>query len=273
MDLKRYLNGLLLLALLLCGCADDTVTILHTGDTHSRIEADKDGRAGLAGRAVLVESVRDSVGTDRLLLLDCGDFSQGSLYYNVYKGAFEVDAMNLLGYDAVAIGNHEFDYGLENLALLLRRARFPFLCANLDFAGTPCEGLVRPYTVIEKCGRRVGVFGLSPNPDGLVLKEHYGDVVYRSPVEAARGCVRELRKGGCSLIVCLSHLGYDIPGRCNDGVLAAEVEGIDVILGGHSHDFFEVPVVKKNCAGGSVVINHSGKYGRAVGLLSVELAR
>lgn len=271
---KKSFDSLLLLVVLLllpgCDGADNSVlTVLHTSDTHSRIEPEKSGQGGLAGRAALIESVRDSVGADNLLLLDCGDFSQGSLYYNVYKGAYEVDAMNLLGYDAAAIGNHEFDYGLENLALLLKRARFPFLCANLEFAGTPCEGLVQPYAVVEKCGKRIGLFGLSPNPEGLVLKEHCNGVVYSSPVEAAQRCADELRKKGCSLVICLSHLGFDAPWGCGDEQLAAATEGIDIILGGHSHDYFDVPVVRKNSLGKDVLINHSGKYGCAVGLLSV----
>ena len=263
----------LLAVFLLCGCDSGgsvgAITIIHSSDTHSCIEPNRAGRAGFAGRDVFVSAVRDSVGADNLLLLDCGDFSQGSLYYDVYKGAFEVDAMNILRYDASAIGNHEFDFGMENLASLLRRAAFPMLCANLDFTGTPCDGLVRPYAIVEKGGRKVGLFGLSPNLDGLVLKEHYAGVVCRSPIEAARECVGRLRDEGCELVVCLSHLGFDIPGRCNDMQLAAETDGIDMILGGHSHDLFPEPQVMKNRVGKDVVISHAGKYGSSVGLYSV----
>ena len=264
----------LLAAFLLCGCGTGdgggVITVIHSSDTHSCIEPNRARRAGLAGRDAFVCAVRDSVGEDSLLLLDCGDFSQGSLYYDIYKGAFEIDAMNLLRYDASAIGNHEFDFGLNNLASLLKRAAFPMLCANIDFTGTPCEGLVKPYVIVEKAGKKVGLFGLSPNLDGLVLKEHYEGVVCLSPIEAAQECVRKLRDEGCELVVCLSHLGFDIPGRCNDELLAAMTDGIDIILGGHSHDLFSEPQVRKNRLGKDVVINHTGKFGSSVGLLSVD---
>lgn len=271
--MKRFFLYLMA-ALLLCACnkkENCVITILQTSDTHSRIEAERGGQAGLTGREKFINAVRDSVGCDNFLLLDCGDFSQGSLYYNVYKGAFEIDAMNILRYDAGTIGNHEFDFGLENLASLLKIAKFPIVCANLDFTGTPCEGLVKPYVIVERSGKKIGIFGLSPNPDGLVLKDNYEGVTYRSPIETAREYSSKLHSEGCELVICLSHLGFNIPSRCSDEQLAAETSGIDIILGGHSHDLFEEPVIRKNNIGKDVVINHSGKYGRTVGLLSASI--
>ena len=123
--------------------------ILHTNDTHSCIEPEKNGNAGVVNRALLIEELRDSLGKDNLLLFDCGDFSQGSLYYNTFKGAVEIELMNAMGYDACAIGNHEFDFGLENMARLFSMATFPVVCANYDFTGTVCEGLVKKYAVIQ----------------------------------------------------------------------------------------------------------------------------
>ena len=258
---------ILALVLFICSsvAAQNKVTILHTNDTHSCIEPEKDGGAGVLNRALLIESIADSVGRENLLLLDCGDFSQGSLYYNCFKGSTEVEIMNAMGYDAGTIGNHELDYGLENFARLVRMAEFEVLCANYDFTGTACEGLVKPYTVIEKGGKKIGIFGLSPDPKGLVSQENYAGVEFISPVEAANKCVAALKEAGCDAIVCISHLGWKIKNEYNDERLAAETAGIDLILGGHSHDYFEQPLIYKNRDGKDVIMQQMGKNGRHIG--------
>lgn len=242
---------------------------MHTNDTHSCIEPEKNGNAGVVNRALLLEQLRDSLGKENVLLFDCGDFSQGSLYYNTFKGDIEVELMNAMGYDACAIGNHEFDFGLGNMARLFAMARFPVLCANYDFTGTVCEGLVKPYVVIERGGKRIGVFGLSPDPAGLVAKEYYEGVEFISPVEAADNAVAALEKEKCDAIVCLSHLGWRIGNEYNDERLASETSGIDVILGGHSHDHFEQPLVYKNREGKDVIIQQMGKNGRYLGTVTL----
>ena len=250
--------------------AQERLTILHTNDTHSCIEPEKNGGAGVLNRAALLEELRDSIGAENVLLFDCGDFSQGSLYYNAFKGAIEIELMNAMGYDACAIGNHEFDFGMENMARIFRLAEFPVLCANYDFSGTLCDGLVKPYTVIERAGVRVGVFGLSPNPEGLVLKENYEGVRFISPILAAENAVAALKKENCDVIVCLSHLGWKIGNEFNDEKLVAETSGIDVILGGHSHDYFETPLIYKNKEGKDVVMQQMGKNGRFIGIVNMS---
>ena len=157
------------IAVSMMACRQERLTILHTNDTHSCIEPERDGGAGVLNRALLLEHLRDSIGADNVLLFDCGDFSQGSLYYNAFKGAAEIELMNAMGYDACAIGNHEFDFGMDNMARIFSMAEFPVVCANYDFAGTVCEGIVKPWAIIERAGMRIGVFGLSPDPEGLVL--------------------------------------------------------------------------------------------------------
>ena len=139
------------------------------------------------------------------------------------------------------------------------------LCANYDFTGTACEGLVKPYTVIEKGGKKIGVFGLSPDPKGLVSQENYAGVEFISPVEAANKCVAALKEAGCDAIVCISHLGWKIKNEYNDERLAAETAGIDLILGGHSHDYFEQPLIYKNRDGKDVIMQQMGKNGRHIG--------
>lgn len=258
-----------------CTCNEkaERITILHTNDTHSHIEPEKDGNGGLKNRASTINSEREKAGAESTLLLDCGDFSQGSLYYNVFKGEFEIRAMNHLRYDASAIGNHEFDFGLENLARLARIAEFPLLCANLDFSATPCESLIKPYTIIERKGVKIGLFGLSPRLEGLVLKDHYKGVEYHSPIDAAQKCTNELRAKECDIIICLSHLGWNIPGTVSDIQLATETSGIDIILGGHSHDLFEEPITYTNKEGKKVIVQQAGKYGRSIGKIDITLGK
>ena len=263
---------LTILALCLCYgvAAQSRITILHTNDTHSCIEPEKNGNAGVLNRALLVEHIADSVGKENMLLFDCGDFSQGSLYYNCFKGSTEIEIMNAMGYNACTIGNHEFDFGLENLARLLQMAEFDVVCANYDFTGTVCEGLVKPYTIIERGGKRIGVFGLSPDPEGLVAQENYAGVTFISPVAAAQKCVAELKAKGCDAIVCLSHLGWKIKNEYNDERLVAETSGIDIILGGHSHDYFEQSASYVNSEGEIVIMQQMGKNGRYLGHITLK---
>lgn len=172
---KKLLSFGLVLALMCPVAAQQSVglNILQTSDTHSRIEpisphaADQSaGKGGVLRRVAFVEHYRAE--HPGVLLFDCGDISQGTPYYNMFKGELEVKMMNLMKYDAMTIGNHEFDFGLENMARLFRLASFPVVCANYDVSGTVLEGLVKPYVVLQREGLRIGVFGLSPRLEGLV---------------------------------------------------------------------------------------------------------
>lgn len=246
--------------------AQEKITILHTNDTHSCIEPEKNGGAGVLNRALLIEAIRDSVGADRVLLFDCGDFSQGSLYYNTFKGSVEIEIMNAMGYNAGAVGNHEFDLGMGNLARLAKMADYPILCANYDFTGTPCEGIIMPSTIIERKGFKIGVFALSPNPEGLISKDYYAGIKYLSPIDTANKYAQELRKQGCDVVICLSHLGYQMPNEaCDDERLAAATKGIDLILGGHSHTYFKEPAKLINAEGKEVIMQQMNKNGRYLG--------
>ena len=255
------------------------LVILHTNDTHSAImplsrnlgDTLLAGRGGYLRRMELVRREREA--EPGLLLFDSGDFSQGSPYYTLFKGDVEVGLMNMMRYDAATLGNHEFDFGLDNLARLLRKARFPVVCANYDFSGTPLEGLVKPYVVIEREGLRVGVFGLSPRLDGLVAKENYGGVVYNDPVEAARKAVKALRSGErCDVVVCLSHLGWaQAQPDIDDSTMIAGTRGIDLVLGGHSHSYFEKLEHVRDADGRSVPVDQNGKHGMFVGKMEMSL--
>lgn len=251
--------------------------IVHTNDTHSCVvpvspnysdtaQADK---GGFIRRAALV---RDWRAADKdMLLFDSGDFSQGSAYYNIYKGEVEVSLMNEMRYDAATIGNHEFDFGLDNMARIYRMAQFPIVCANYDVKGTVLEGLVKPYVVLERKGVRIGVFGLGTQLEGMVAADNYKGVTYEDPVTAANRVTDLLKnKEHCDLIVCLSHLGWNIEGT-DDTELVPGSHHIDLVLGGHSHTYFEHPVVLKDADGRNVYCNQMGKNGRYVGTLVLEM--
>jgi 5'-nucleotidase len=280
---KKLLSFGLVLALMCPVAAQQSVglNILQTSDTHSRIEpisphaADQSaGKGGVLRRVAFVEHYRAE--HPGVLLFDCGDISQGTPYYNMFKGELEVKMMNLMKYDAMTIGNHEFDFGLENMARLFRLASFPVVCANYDVSGTVLEGLVKPYVVLQREGLRIGVFGLSPRLEGLVQASNCQGVVYRDPIAAARETVEVLRgREHCDVVICLSHLGMlgvasEVPG---DEALATGTSGIDVILGGHSHTFMEHPAVLLNAEGREVPVMHTGKNGVYVGELKLILQK
>lgn len=256
--------------------AEGKLFVVHSSDTHSCVEPvslnDKDknmaGKGGFVRRATLIEELRREH-PDDMLLLDCGDFSQGSVYYNLYHGDVEVKLLNLMRYDACALGNHEFDFGMDNLARLIGMAQFPFVCCNYDFTGTPCEGLVKPYIIINRAGVRVGIFGVSPQPQGLISRDNYSGMRFTDPVKAAQPVIDRLRgEEHCDLVICLSHLGWgDDPGMDPDFI--AQTTGLDILLGGHSHTYFTEPHYLKDKQGHQVLVDHQGKNGRFLGTIEV----
>lgn len=266
----------LLTAVPLHTAAKKTV-VLHTNDTHSCImplsrnlaDTAVAGRGGFLRRAAMIQAERAK--TPGLLLLDSGDFSQGSPFYTIFKGEVEVELMNRMGYDAVMIGNHEFDFGVENMARIFKRAKFPVICSNYDFTGTPLEGLVKPYTVVEREGVRIGIFGIGPELDGLVMEKTRGGVKYNDPVKTANNVVKTLkRKEKCDVIICLSHLGWDIEGL-DDAAFTAQTHGIDLILGGHSHSYFNNLEYTKDLDGHPVPNDQNGKSGIYVGKITINM--
>lgn len=253
--------------------------ILHTNDTHSCVMPLKTtladtlqaGRGGFLRRLAMLDQERQK--NPDLLLFDSGDFSQGSSYYSMFKGDVEVGLMNMMRYDAATIGNHEFDFGMENMARLFRMADFPIVCANYDFTGTCVEGLVKPYVVIRRNGVKIGVFGLSPKMKGLVSDKNCVGVKYLDPVKAAQKTADLLKnKEKCDLVVCISHLGWNIGGD-DDVLVMKNTRNIDIVLGGHSHSYFKQEKWVKNLDGVSVPNDQNGKSGIFVGRLEVEMKK
>ena len=205
-------------------------------------------------------------------MLDAGDLFQGTPYFNLYKGEPEIKAMSLMGYDAVTMGNHDFDAGIEGFAKQLPLANFPVLIANYDFTNTVLEHKTQPYKIFNKGGLKIGVFGLGIELKGLVGEAQYQNTHYLEPIQIANATAALLkRKEACDMVICLSHLGYEYEGRkVSDMILAKQSEHIDLIIGGHTHTFLDQPTVLTNKQGKEVVINQVGWAGLRLGRLDYE---
>lgn len=272
-DMKRLYYILALVAIFAVATVqaqDKTLYVIHSSDTHSRIDPLDDNPAirnhGMGGAARRVAFVRQFKSEHPgALALDCGDISQGTPYYNMYRGELEIKLMNLAGYDAMTIGNHEFDFGLDNMARIFSMADFPVVCSNYDFTGTVLEGIVKPYITLKRDGVKIGVFGLSPKLEGLVQQTKCDGVVYRDPVATANEMTDLLKnKEKCDVIILMSHLGITRnPGVGNvyDNVLVPQTHHIDLVLGGHTHTFLEKPEIVKDADGREVPIMHIGNNG------------
>ncbi len=253
------------------------VVIIHTNDTHSRIEPlpnngnPNPNTAGVVRRATYIDQVRKE--NKNVLLLDAGDFVQGTPYFNLFKGEVEIGAMNRMKYDAGTLGNHEFDYGLDVLAQIVKKANYPIVNCNYDFSNTPLKGLVKPYVILKKFGMKIGVLGVGVDPEGLVQSENYKGMVF-NPIISSVNKYSEILKNQekCDLVICLSHIGFESYGNAaNDQELAKNSKFIDIIIGGHSHTYLEKPVVFKNVDGKDVLVYQMGKNGSFVGRIDAEM--
>lgn len=268
----RNIHYLLFIILCFAACAPkaDHLTILHTNDTHSQVEPKSNGQGGYARRMGLIAQERQA--DANLLLVDAGDFCQGTPYFNFYHGRVEIDAMNLMGYDAATLGNHEFDNGLDTLAAVLATAQFPIVCANYDFTGTAMEGKTKPSVIIRKGGLKIGVFGLGCDPKGLIADKNFLPAKYLDPYTSAQEAVDKLRAEKCDIVVCLSHLGTY--GKAAEDVcdvqLVQNTRGIDAVIGGHTHKLYDNLRVP-NLDGDSIPVCQMGKSGAYLGKIVLGL--
>lgn len=254
------------------------LTILHTNDTHSQIEPTEKSnlptsdRGGYARRMGVIQQIRLQNGN--VLLFDAGDFWQGTPYFNFYNGRIEVNGMNRMKYDAVTLGNHEFDNGIDTMAAILKNARFPVLTSNYQMDSTAMATLVKPYLIIRKAGLKIGVMALNVNPKGLIFKNNYKGMNYADPVETAINISNFLKRNEkCDLIICLSHLGADtLKQTLTDYDIIRKTRYIDVVIGGHSHQIITQTKVK-NAAGKPVVLAQMGKSGLYLGRIDLELEK
>ena len=255
-----------------------TLTILHTNDTHSCVmplssalaDTVLAGRGGFLRRIAMLHEERAK--DPDLLLFDSGDFSQGSPYYTLFKGDVEVGLMNQMGYAAGTIGNHEFDFGLENMARVFKRLNFPIVCSNYVFTQYDLQNIVKPYVLLPHKGLKIGVFALDPKLDGLVDQRNYGDTQYLDPVTTAQKMADLLHKKKCDLVICISHLGWQEQGMGDQEVIS-HTRGIDLVLGGHSHTYFKTLRYVNNLDGKAIPVDQNGKNGIFIGKLTLQLTK
>ena len=256
---------------------DIKLTILHTNDMHSHIHPFTTGRnkglGGMAQRAALIKQIRKQ--EEHVLLLDAGDVFQGTPYFNVYGGELEFKLMSEMKYDAVTLGNHDFDNGLEGLKKQLPHANFPFLVANYDFSDTILKNTFKPYKVFRKGDLKIGVFGIGIELDGLVPKKLYQNTVYQDPISTANHYANLLKqKERCDLVICLSHLGFKYKGKkMSDMTFASQTRNIDLIIGGHTHTFLKKPVKQLNLDKEEVIINQVGWAGINIGKIDYHFSQ
>jgi len=246
------MGGVSLLGNAFAGTADEQgfqkLTILYTNDTHSRIDpfpADHPkfpGMGGYAQRASLIADVKSK--EKHVLILDAGDIFQGTPFFNFYGGEPEFRLMSAMQYDAVTLGNHDFDNGSEGLAAQMKHARFDFINSNYQLLDTPLFDKVKPYKVFKRAGLKIGVYGLGVDLQGLVNQHLRKGVVYTDPVLAALKTEEMLKHElQCDLVICLSHLGYSYKdNKISDMALAPMLKHTDLLIGGHTHTFLDEPV-------------------------------
>ena len=254
------------------------LVILHSNDTHSRFEPVRTGEwAGMGGiieRAAFVDSVRAAAGPENVLLLHAGDFSQGTTYFSELHGDLEIQALNILGYDVVTLGNHEFDNGLEDLGRRLSSLEMPVVVCNYDFSPFEAGKYIKPYVVLERAGLRIGVFGVLCDLKSMVA----GDIAERVPefdlVPTVQKYADLLRnEEHCDLVVALTHIGYTEhnPGDVTDPILCSKTRGIDLFVTGHSHTFMKEMARHPNLDGTLVPMVQCGEAGVYFGQIDYRL--
>ena len=258
-------------------CQDNpvrTITIVHSNDTHSQIEPyTKDGKSygGIVERAAIIEMLREE--DPSLLYFDAGDIVQGSPYFNIYKGELEASAMNRIGVDAATLGNHEFDNGMADLAQMLETGKYPIVLCNYDCADTPIAPYIKRKMTIERNGIKIGLTGVSCDPEGLIFSRNWAGITYTDPSEEANKVAAELKAEGCDLVVLLSHVGYENQDSIGARKIALNSKDIDIIIGGHSHTNIEEGVILNNLEGKPVYITQTAGKSYPMGRVQIEMQR
>jgi 5'-nucleotidase/UDP-sugar diphosphatase len=235
------------------------LTILHTNDLHAHYDSfERSGEPVLGGVARLkavVDDIRDEA--DNVLFLDAGDQFQGTLFFTVGGAEVVADVMNELEYDAMCVGNHEFDAGPGELATLIDRVDFPVLSANIDAsADSDLSGAILPYEIFVFGREPVAVIGLTTEHTAIASSPG-PDVQFLDAIAAAQRAVHGLEERGIDVIVALTHLGYE-----RDLELAGSVDGIDVIVGGHSHTLLDpYPTLTASASGEPVLVITAYEWG------------
>lgn len=258
------------------GLLAEHLVILHTNDTHSQIEPEKGGAAGILQRKAVFDSVRRA--EKNVITVDAGDGVQGSLYFKMFRGDADYPLMNMVGYDIRILGNHEFDNGLEDLARYWKQVKGTPLSANYDFSATPAKDIFKPYVIKKVGGKKIGFIGLNVDPESLIVADNYKGMKFNPAIKTANEIASMLKKEKkCDLVVAVTHIGYDMGDKEDDLKLARDSRDIDVIIGGHSHTLVnpdtpeKTPSLVNNLDGKPVLVAQTGKAGRNVGKIDIDL--
>lgn len=282
MKIKYLLPSMVVAAALVGACSDKSadsnkLVILHTNDTHSQIDPGSDNLGGVMRRKAIIDSVRGA--EKNVLLVDAGDAVQGTLYFYLYGGKVEQEVMNILGVETRILGNHEFDNGIDSLASVLKYSDAEMLSANYDLSKTPLEGRFKPYTIKEYDGKRIGIIGINLDPNGIISPDNFKGLEYLPIVATANLTAEKLKKEEkVDAVIALTHIGYNPAGLVGDSVLATNSRDIDIIIGGHSHDTIDPTTENgarrsrlKNLEGKDVLVVQTGKSGRNIGKIEINL--
>jgi len=267
--MRRFICIAIALLTLSLGASAQKLVILHVNDTHSHLDPLRDGTGGVIERAAFVDSVRRAEGKRNVLLLHAGDFNQGTSYYTVLGGELEVGLINAMKYDCITLGNHEFDNGLEDLTMRLRKVKCPIVCSNYDFSPFELGNYVKPYTIIRRGGMKIGLVGALTDVSRVVSRETADRMPKFDTQEVVNKWAKFLKEEKkCDLVILLSHLGYD--GGDSDVALAPQLENVDIIVGGHSHTFLDaMDTAHKGKDGKTVPIVQDGCWGLNMGVIKV----
>lgn len=254
-----------------------SLVLLHTNDTHSHLESEKNGVGGVLPRKAMIDSIRAA--EDNVILIDAGDVVQGSLYFKFFRGEVEYPLMDKMGYDIRILGNHEFDNGIDDIAKYYKNIKGTPLSANYDFSGTELDGIFSPYTIREVEGRKIGFFGINVDPTSLIEKKNIGNLIYKEIIPVANETAAFLKNDlKCDLVVAVTHIGVVKQNeKTTDYELAAASRDIDIIIGGHSHTEIrpgengEFPSIVMNAGGKPVLVAQTGKYGKNLGYIKLDL--
>lgn len=266
-NISLFLLALLLISTLLpfkpAQAADTgtvSITILHTNDIHARVKEGSNDGMGLSKLAGKIKEIKTA--NKNILLLDAGDILHGQPIVTISRGESMVKIMNAMGYDAMTPGNHDFNYGQERLLELSKIMKFPLLSANvIKKDGTR---LLEPYIIKEIDGIKIGIFGLStPETAYKTNPKNIEGLTFEDPVNTAKTMVAEL-KGKCDIIVVLSHLGISKDSTITSDKVAREVDGIDLIVDGHSHDMLAEGLKVNN-----TLIVQAQEYGKNLGIVNI----
>ncbi|MBR4133823.1 MAG: metallophosphoesterase [Bacteroidales bacterium] len=269
--MKRLLLTMVCLLAVMTGASAQRLVIIHVNDTHSHLDPERSGEeAGLGGiieRAAYIDSVRNAVGKDKVLLLHAGDWDQGSPYYTIYGGDLEVSLLNALKYDCLTFGNHEFDNGVDDLGRRVKDIKCPVICANYDFSQFDMgrKG-VKPYAVIRRGGLKIGLIGMLTDITKVVSYETASRVprAGEDPEVVNRWADYLRNEKKCDMVIVLSHIGYE-----EDLEMVKDIRGVDIIIGGHSHTFVKDLEYRTDLDGKQVPVIQDGCWGLNMGQINV----